>query len=229
MHKKTIWNLSLNALIVALEIVGMVLLFTLPLYLYDKEIWYGWKVIKFYTTDSNWLLMIASIISIICILLLHYKKIKKIPNWVKYFKLFATASTTLTMLAVLVFSPLSYQMGYGNPAGLYSNSNTFYHLLCPLTAIVNYLIFEYKSDIKFINTLYGMIPTAIYAIFYLSMSLSHIQLGNIIPVEYDWYGLSNIGIRFWPLMTMLAIGSSYLFTWCLWYGNKKIVIKQIEK
>ncbi|MCQ3915526.1 MAG: hypothetical protein MJ195_02080 [Mycoplasmoidaceae bacterium] len=108
--------------------------------------------------------------------------------------MFATASTTLTMLAVLCFAPFSQLMGYGKASNLFENSNTFYHLLCPLVGIVDYLLFEARSEIKFVNTFYGMIPTAVYAIFYLSMALSHIQLGNTIPEAYDWYGLSAIGI-----------------------------------
>lgn len=228
MSKKQWWNFWWNIGIIIFEIIGLILLFLLPLDLWGEK-WTYTESFKFYTTDSNLLLMIICIITAIYLLLFNFKKVKKIPTWVKFGKLMITTCTTLTMMAVLAFVPFTGLVDFKTPTGMFMNSNIFFHLLCPICAIIGYLLFEERSELKIWYTLLSVIPTAIYAIFYLSVALTHIQPGGVINPHYDWYGLSRFGVSFAPLSVMLALGFSFLFAWCLWYGNKKIYIKGLEK
>lgn len=222
MKKRQIWNLWSNIFLLCLEIAGLILLFVLPINIWDHEVYYGWRVFQFYTTDSNLLLLIATTLCIIYQLLLYKKKINKIPEATIFFKLISTACTTLTMMSVLVFIPFADVFNFGPRANLFLNSNLFYHLLCPLTGVVIFLLFENQSNIKLKLLPISIIPTVIYSIFYLSISLTHVLPNGTIPEEYDWYGLSVLGIQFAAIPVILAIGFTFLFAWCLWIGNKKI-------
>ena len=79
-------NITINLLMVILEIIGFVLVF--------KEL--GIASLEYYTEDSNLLLMISSII-----LLIYISKNKELPSWFKSFRYIAIVSTTLTLIIVL--------------------------------------------------------------------------------------------------------------------------------
>lgn len=228
--KKQILNLSFNTAISVFGIIGTVLLFALPLNTQtNPPSYYGAWGLLFFTTLSNIALMLSAIGMVICILLKHYKKIKTIPYWLKMAKFIATTTTTLTMISVLLFLPFTGIVHLCQPYELYCYSNTFFHLLCPLFAIVDFLLFEERMTFNWYRILYAVIPAGVYSIVYLSIALTHIQPGGFIPTKFDWYGLSQFGLNFAPLFVLLSLGCSFLFGWCLWYGNRKIQIKGLEK
>lgn len=238
MKKKTILNLSFNILLFALEIIGLVLLFVLPLHLGSKEpkMLDFFDAVKFFTTDSNWFMLASTAIMIVCIILAHCKKIKKIPKWVSYIKLIATTCVALTCICVLFYLPLVEDGCDTEPLVMFENSNALYHLICPVVAVVDYLLFEERPDIKLPFTCFGMVPVAGYIGFYAHSLVTHVLPDGTVPLEYDWYGISKscyqIGLT-WPIIVpfigVLVIGVSYLITLGLWWGNKKIYIKRIEK
>ena len=229
MKKKEIWNLSFNIAIVVFDIIGTVLLFTIPLNTWTTppSFYDGWALL-FFTTQSNLMLMLSSIGILICIILKWKKIINKIPSWLIFAKLIITTSTTLTMIAVLCYLPFTSFFKLSEIAALYSYSNTFFHLLAPLFGIITFLLFEDRCKIPWYKVIYCVIPTIVYLIMYLSIALTHIESGGIIQPKYDWYGLSQLGVSLAPLFVLLGIGFTFLFGWCLWLGNNKIYIRQLE-
>lgn len=219
---------------ILLGIIGVILLFTIPLKRSSGELAIAdWTTFKFYTTDSNILLIIASIIMVIYISLLWKGKIKKLPQWVTIFKLIATATVTLTMFITVFFlTPISiYGISSGQsafpPETLYLGSNMLFHIVCPSVAIVTYLLFEDGKNIKLAKTTYSLIPTLAYGVFYMTMAYTHLGPNGIPLLKYDWYSFCHFGPVAAPFMFIGVTGIYYLFTWLLWLGNRKINIKTL--
>lgn len=222
-NKRLTWNIWLNVLLLLLEIVSLVLILAVPLNLWGIET-VGIESFKFYTTQSNLLLTLSTILVIIFTALVKYKKVKQVPVGIMLLKLMSTACTTVTMISVVLFTPFADLFDFGSRIVLFVDSNLFYHLICPTLAVVIFLLFENKTNIKLKQLWFCLIPTALYAIFYLSYAYSHMQPDWTIPKEYDWYGLTNFGVFNPHLPVVLALGGTFLFSWCLWLGNRKICL-----
>jgi len=222
---------SFNIMLVLLEILAIVFLFTVPIERYGGVTAVGdWRSFKYFTIDSNILLMFACLTSSIYIGLYWNGTIKKIPQWDYIFKLIAVIGVTLTMFITLfVLLPGAIATKQFAPRSLYLGHNLFMHLICPLSAIILFLLFENRKDIKLVKTLWCLIPIVIYCIFYLSMAYTHMnpETGKPFP-DYDWYRFCSFGPIATPFLVIGMIGMYYLFTWLLWLCNKKIDVKGLK-
>lgn len=183
------------------------------------------NLFNLFTVDSNVLLGVACVPIIVYEILHYIGKIEKIPLFLYVLKLIATSATTLTFLTVtLFFCPL---MG-ANFWMLYTNNNLFFHLIIPVMAIICFIFFEYEKEIKFIHTLYGLIPAGIYSIYYTVNLLVHLNPDGTINEAYDFYYFARnglIGSVFTFIgMLLLAYGIS-----CLLYFFNHLMVKKCNQ
>ena len=212
--KKNI-SLVINIIIVVLTIFASIIMFTgIKITSGAEPILETTKIgmFKFFTVDSNLFMGLVA-------LLFTIKQIKKqsITKNMYILKLASTTSVTLTLLVVLAYlAPISQ----GGLRSMLQNSNLFFHLLIPLLSIINFTIFEKTDKIKTKDTLYGLIPTIIYAIFYVSNLIIHIENGKVSPV-YDWYWFAQNGIIQAISTAIIIIVTTYIITLILWKLNRR--------
>ena len=122
-----------------------------------------------------------------------------LPEAILLFKYAGTAAVTVTMMTVLLFlGPIVYDY-----KSLLSGGDLWLHLICPLLAIVTYLIWD-KPDVPFWTVLFGVLPVLLYGILYLYRVV-------LVPEEKRWedfYGFNKDGK--WPVAfaAMIAVASA---------------------
>lgn len=210
MKKKT--SLIINAVIFILTVFASFLMFT------GIKITNGAEPIlettklgmfKFFTVDSNLFMGIVSLIFVI--------KNKSITKNMYRLKLMSTTAVSLTLIVVLAYlAPISQ----GGLKSMLQNSNLFFHLIIPVLSIINFTIFENTNKLKIKDTLYGLIPTIIYAILYVINLIIHIENNEILP-KYDWYWFAQNGILQAILTAITIITTTYIITLLLWKLNKR--------
>ena len=210
MKKKT--SLIINAVIFILTVFASFLMFT------GIKITNGAEPIlettklgmfKFFTVDSNLFMGIVSLIFVI--------KNKSITKNMYRLKLMSTTAVSLTLIVVLAYlAPISQ----GELKSMLQNSNLFFHLIIPVLSIINFTIFENTNKLKIKDTLYGLIPTIIYAILYVINLIIHIENNEISP-KYDWYWFAQNGILQAILTAITIITTTYIITLLLWKLNKR--------
>ena len=227
MNKKTKIAFILNIVIVILTIFAFIVMFT------DFKFMPGTETViasssvgrlRFFTIDSNLLMGIASLILLIEQKKLLEGKISSIDTKYYIFKLMATCSVGLTFIIVLVY------LGWITPNGLlsmYVNKNLFFHGLIPLLSIIDFIFFEKTDRLKFKHTFLALIPIIIYAVYYLTNILLHIENNKVSP-EYDWYYFLQNGIGKILIVLPIIFTLSYLISYILWYLNKRRYINEFK-
>lgn len=169
---------------------------------------------KFYTIDSNVLVLVSSLLLSIYEYRLLKGKIKEIPNSVYIFKMVSIAGISVTFIITLCFlAPM-----YGVYA-MYNNVNLFYHFIIPVIAFINYFIYE-KHENRYKYAIYGVIPMFLYSIFYITNILVHLEEG--ISFKYDFYGFlqGNINNIYFVVPLMYLLG--YLLSLLTIFLNRKL-------
>lgn len=173
-------------------------------------------MLRFFTVQSNLFMGIISLIFIIDEINI-LKGNKKEISFNKYIlKLMSTSAVGLTFF--VVFTYLGPITKYGI-LSLLMNSNLFFHLIIPVLSIITFIFFERTDKIKFKHVLYGIVPTFIYGIYYLTNVLIHTENGMVSP-KYDWYWFVQGGI--WTALVVVPVifFVSYLISLGLWAINK---------
>ena len=208
-------SLILNIIIVILTIFASFLMFT------GIKITHGAEPIlettkigmfKFFTVDSNIFMGIIALIYAI-------KEItnKEITKTMYKLKLMATTAVSLTFIIVFTYlGPISKD----GIISLLQNSNLFFHLVIPVLSIITFTLFEKTNKLKFKDTLYGIIPTIIYATLYLINIIIHMENGKVSPV-YDWYWFVQNGVKTAIIVAPMIIIISYIISLILWKLNRK--------
>ena len=107
---------------------------------------------------------------------------------------------------------------YGLKA-LLMNSNLFLHLIIPVASIISFIIFLRDNKLSFKYTLWGIIPTFIYGIWYLTNVLIHMEDGKVSP-RYDFYWFVQQGVKSAIIVVPIIFIISYLISLVLWRFNK---------
>ena len=161
--KKKYAALILNIAIVILEGVGF----------YSAR-YLGWEQFWFYTQISNLFLGLVSLI--LTVFLLRYiRDGVPVPAWASFLKYSATIMTAQTFLVSLfVLSPM---MG-GVKLLMLGPIVRYFHTLCPLLAIVSFLLVDLKS-LSFTrqHTILAMLPTILYAVVAITLNVLRIWHG----------------------------------------------------
>ena len=208
-------SLILNILITLLTIFASIIMFT------GIKITHGAEplletskigMFKFFTVDSNIFMGLIS-------LLFAIKEIKneEITKNMYRLKLMSTTAVTLTFIIVFTYlGPISKD----GIKSMLQNSNLFFHLIIPVLSIINLTLFEKTDKLKRKDTLYGIIPTVIYALFYLTNILIHVENGKVSPI-YDWYWFVQGGLKTAIIVAPTIILITYIISLILWKINRK--------
>ena len=216
MKKKA--SLILNIIIVLLTIFASIIMFT------GIKITHGAEPIletskigmfKFFTVDSNIFMGIIALVFVI-------KEItnQEITKNMYRLKLMATTAVSLTFIIVFTYlGPISKD----GIISLLQNSNIFFHLVISVLSIITLALFEKTNKLKLKDTLFGIIPTLIYASFYIINLLLHMENGKVSPV-YDWYWFVQNGMMGAIIVAPMIILISYIISLILWKLNRKETI-----
>ena len=144
--------LAVNLLIVILEILAFSR--SLPVY--------GMRIFVYYTKDSNLLSLIASIVFAASAGLALRNGKDSVPVSVRTLRYVATCCLTVTFLTVtFVFAPMIGKGGIRKM--LLSGAMLFTHLLCPVAAVLSFLLLEHRPVLMKKTVWIALIPTVLYA------------------------------------------------------------------
>ena len=146
-------QIIINIILIILEIIGFILVI--------QE--FGLKTLEYYTEDSNFLLLVSSII-----ILIYLLSDRKLPSWLNGLRYVSIVSTTLTFIVVVTV--LSWTTDWGLHYLLFEGSMLYHHTLCPLMALASFILLEKYDGL---NVLHGLTFTIIYAIIMISSFLVH--------------------------------------------------------
>ena len=128
-----------------------------------------------------------------------------LPLWVILLKFVGTVAVSVTLLTVFLYlAPVS-----GEWKKLLSGPDLFWHLICPLIAIVSLCVFE-RTDFGFPWVFLGLVPTVLYGVFYLYRVV-------ILPEDRrmeDFYGFNKNGK--WLLSVLMILGITLVASVILW-------------
>lgn len=175
----------------------------------------GFTMFKFFTIDSNILVGITSLILAIYQILYLKKKIDKIPNGIYIFKQVGVSAVALTFMVTLCF--LAPMYGF---LAMYNNNNLFLHAIIPILSFISYIGYEHHDN-KYRYALYGIIPMAIYSIYYVSNILIHLDSGGV-TFQYDWYGFLQGNINNFYIVLPIIYLVTYIFSLVIVFLNKKV-------
>ena len=124
----------------------------------------GIRTFCMFTVNSNILAAISSFAIIPYAIDGIRKKEYSLPNWVVIFMMMGTTSVALTFLVSLfILSPVK---GF---VLIFTGSRFFLHGVCPILNILAFCLFVTSHKIKFKQSLFALIPVALYAIIYFVM------------------------------------------------------------
>ena len=159
----------------------------------------GLENLKFFTVLSN---IFCGIVAAVRIVFFIFSK--KFPVITK---MMSASAVGLTFLIIAAFLQPLYP-----DLNLYEGGNLYFHLIVPLLAMAEFIIFRAKEKIPFRYTFYCAALSLAYGIFY---------LGNILingigtwPETNDWYGFLNwgfpVGIAIFAGVVLMNFGIACL-------------------
>ncbi|RIA78526.1 hypothetical protein EI71_00087 [Anaeroplasma bactoclasticum] len=182
----------------------------------------GPKTFRMFTTQSNIVSGIVAAIIVVFDILILLKKYNEIPNWLKIVKMIATTGVTLTFFVVVFYLGfVAVAEGYSYFI-LFRSTNICFHLLTPISAILSFILFEGRSNIKFKYTFFNMVHMICYAIFYTINVFTHLNSDGSVNKDYDWYYFV-LGENWTYIFAVLGILIvTYGIGLVLWFTNKKL-------
>ncbi len=177
--KKLIYALSVNLIIVILEIIA--------LFLSIEN--HGSKVFQFYTEDSNYFSLIVS--SIFCIYAFFSLKTgKDIPNWVHLLRYTSTVCLSLTFIVIsFVLGPL-YPDNF--VYWMFIGSGLFHHTICPILSILSFVLFEKSQKLCKSSIALSLVPTLVYGVICIILNFMRVISGPypfFFVYDFPWYAL----------------------------------------
>ena len=186
-------SIVLNILIVLLVLFATLIMFSGFRFMYGSEpvlesTRFG--VFRFFTVDSNVFMGIVALAFVIEEVKLVKRKIYDLSRNMYILKLMSTTSVTITFLTVFLYlGPISD----GGIVSMIQNSNLFFHLIIPVISIITFIFFEKTDKLNLKDSSFGLIPTGLYAVFYLINIVVHMENGKVSPL-YDWYWFVQNGV-----------------------------------
>ncbi|MBR6257928.1 MAG: hypothetical protein IKR23_11160 [Lachnospiraceae bacterium] len=164
--------------------------------------------LKFYTTLSN---IFAAVVAVIWIID-HLRK-KDNPS-IALWKLMSAAAVGVTFTVVIGFLGPLY--GFGT---MYVGSNFFLHLVVPVMAMAEFIIFnERKMSVK--DNLFVILPPLVYGTVYVINTLINGVKGN------DIYGFLIWGYPIGILIFIVICFAAFMIGLVLLFINSKLINKK---
>lgn len=161
---KLLTAIILNFVIVVLEVAGVIL----------SVQRHGINVFLYYTENSNYLaLIVSSIFCVVSTICLVNKT--KIPKWLINLKYFSTVCLAITLLVVIfILVPIRPTMA---SYLLIEGSSLIHHIICPLIAIVSFIMLESVICLNKKDILWGIIPTVVYGVVMITLNIFKVVVG----------------------------------------------------
>ena len=140
----------------------------------------GLGALKYYTVLSN---LFCALSCLCCVLRYLIRRGTDLPSWLYVFRLMGASVVSVTFLVVIFFLGLIY--GYRL---MYTGVSFWLHLVAPVAAILGQLILKPSSPMPFRTSFWGIAPTVVYGIFYISVN------------AIGWTGSSNIETDFYSFL-----------------------------
>jgi hypothetical protein len=180
--------------------------------LYDEDFDnMGIRTFCMFTVNSNILAALSSFAIIPYAIDGIRKKEYSLPDWVVVFMMTGTTAVALTFLVSLfILSPVK---GF---VLIFTGSRFFLHGVCPILNIIAFCVFITSHKVTVKQTLFSLIPVAIYAIVYFVMVV-------VITEENggwsDFYGFAT-RVPFWiPALLILPLTFGIATLIRLWHNN----------
>lgn len=210
--KKEKAALSLNVIIIVLEIAGFAMCFFAA-----KDEWYTRFV--YYTQCSNFFALIVSVIYVI-----SFVRCKKhgllMPQWVKNIRFLATSCLAVTfVIVIIVLGPMAavaYEPIYYFGILLWKDAFVF-HFSAPLLSIVSTIFLEGNTCLSGKMMFIGTIPTIAYAIISTTINVLKIGVGPY-PFLHVYEQPVWMSVMWFILIPFVA----YIITRIIWFANKKV-------
>ena len=180
--------------------------------LYDEDFDnMGIRTFCMFTVNSNILAALTSFTVIPYAIDGIRKKEYSLPNWVVVFMLTGTTAVALTFLVSLfILSPVK---GF---VLIFTGSRFFLHGVCPILAILAFSLFITAHKISVRQTIWSLIPVAIYAIVYFTMV---VVIGEENGGWSDFYGFAT-RVPFWiPAILILPLTFGIATLLRLWHNH----------
>ena len=206
----------INILVVIMTIVTLTISLTRFKFMKGYEPVQQTQFFNYFTVQSNTFMGIVSFIFAIKEFQVLKGTKEKIPVKYRILKMIATIAVSLTFF--VVFACMSF-VTEGGILSLIRNSNLFYHLIIPATSIINFLFFEKTDTIKFKYTVYGLIPTELYEIYYIINIILNTKNGEI-SATHDWYYFLQNGVWSAIVVAPMMLGITYIISLTIWKLNK---------
>lgn len=214
-NKLFIISFVLNILVFLLVVTGVILMFTIGSgALADNSL----SVFKYFTFQSNLFMGIVAFTYAYYQFLIIKKKQDKIPHVLLVFNHVGVTAVSLTFIIVLAF----LAPGYGFHL-MYKGANLFFHGIVPVLAMINYMFIEKECAIKFKNTLFSMIPSAIYGLVYFIVVASLNAYGDI---KIDFYLFGKDGPFIGALYYLAIVAIAYAFGLLVYFINHLVFKKR---
>ena len=166
------------------------------------------EMLKFFTVESNIFMgIVASIFAIKQRRILKGQD-DKITKKDYLLNLMATTSVGLTFFIVVAYF------------SMFMNSNLFFHFIIPVLSIINLVVFERTNLMSFKYSFCGIIPAAIYSLFYMINVFMHTENG-MVSTEYDWYWFVQNGVWTSAIVVPTILGVTYFISFIFWRINRK--------
>ena len=159
---------------------------------------------RYFTVDSNVLMAVMALTG--AVFALRRPEAER-PRWLVVLTYVATVAVSVTMCTVVFFLAPVMKRGF---VRLFSDCNLFFHLIVPALSILTLVCFGGSKELKFKHTFLGLLPTAIYAVFYAVHVFGHLEQGAVSPA-YDWYGMC----RFLEFIGLIVIDIVKIIIFCV--------------
>ena len=148
--------------------------------------------LKFFTVLSNLLMGFSSAAYVTAMSIPG-----DVPRAIVLLKYLATVSVAVTFTTVMLF--LGPQMGY---ASLFRGANLLFHLIVPLAAILDFILFDRSGPVFPKDAPLGVIPVMLYGTGYLLNLIFRGVEGN------DWYGFARGSRASWAAVFLVIAGGT---------------------
>lgn len=175
--RKLIFAITINLIIVGLEIIGAVL----------SVKRHGIKAFQYYTEDSNYFALISSLVFVICGVV-SLKTNKSVGGMVHILRFISTTCLTVTLIVVLVV--LIPMFPEDSVFMLFGDSNLYQHTLCPLLSILSFVFLENDVRLTKKSIFVSLIPTIIYGVTCVTLNICRVMEGPypfFYVYEFPWY------------------------------------------
>ena len=194
MKKRVTAALILNILVV-LCTAGI----TVSYYFYSNNplVETGFDSYKFFTTDSNILAAVSSLVMIPYEIQILRGKRSKLPHFAEVLKYIGMTSVMLTFLTVIIILLPQY-----NAAFLLLGTALYMHVAGPLAALVTFLFLETDTKITLPETLSALIPSVLYGAVYLT---EVVIIGENNGGWSDFYTFNKGGYWYVTMFVLFAV------------------------